>query len=410
MPTRHRQAEARGERIARPLRFLTGLRDPADQVLLERLGAGLVQRDELAAELAVAMRRRVGESGRVSRAQLSAALAGGVEGLGFDLPVALSRFMEVVRATPEWVDWGLVDRGAAVFNRLGRNAGDVLLMLSLTGGYRFGGPPDLLVATGALTGESARRRLAETQHWVLGLMVPGELRPGGEAWRLTLHVRVMHAMVNASFEDSPGWDVARWGLPINQTDQAGTLGLFDATVIVASRALGVPISDDDSHALLHLWKYVGWLMGVHPDYLSDNERERNWLNLHILLAAADQTEAGRELARTIVRVQRERSYGIRNPCCPERVDSMNRSGCSACSRSSWGRPACMSWGCRCAFPGRMPVGWRPMSGATTSWVASGGRARLERRGRDAQLRDHATYLPDGGENGLAELPSRDLPR
>lgn len=40
----------------------------------------------------------------------------------------------------------------------------------------------------------------------------------------------------------------------------------------------------------------------------------------------------------------------------------------------------------------------------------GGRARLERRGRDVQLRDHATYLPDGGEDGLAELPSRDLPR
>jgi hypothetical protein len=405
VPTRHREAEKRGERIARPLRRTTGLREPADEALLDRLGAGLMERDELAADLADAMRLRGGEQGRVSRTQFAAALGGGIEAVGDGAPPALARFMATVNETPSWVDWELVDRGASVFNRLGRNAGDVLLMLSLTGGYRFGGPPDLLVATGALTGDSALRRLAETQHWVLSLMVPGALRPGGDAWRQTLHVRVMHAMVNASFENSPEWDVDRWGLPINQTDQAGTLGLFDATVIVASRALGVPIPPSDAGALLHLWKYVGWLMGVHPDFLSDIERERNWLNLHILLAAADQTDAGRELARTIVRLQRDRRYGIRHPLLSrargryeqERLLSMLTVLLGPASMRELGLPLRPPW----AYAARL---------ATNVWShrlvgrLPGGRVALERRGRAVQLRDHSSYVQAGTREGVADLP------
>ncbi|MFC7488309.1 oxygenase MpaB family protein [Knoellia sp. CPCC 206453] len=407
VPTRHREAETRGERIARPLRMMTGLREPADEALLDRLGAGLMERDEFAHDLAVAMLLRVGAQGRVSRAQCAAALGSGLEAVGDDAPPALARFMEAVSATPSWVDWDLVDRGASVFNRLGRNAGDVLLMLSLTGGYRFGGPPDLLVATGALTGDSAMQRLAETQHWVLSLMVPGALQPGGDAWRQTLHVRVMHAMVNATFESSPDWDVARWGLPINQTDQAGTLGLFGATVILASRGLGVPIAPGDARALLHLWKYVGWLMGVHPDFLSDVERERNWLNLHILLAAADQTDAGRELARTIVRVQPDRRYGIPHPLLSrargryeqERLLSMLTVLLGPASMRELGLPLRPPW----AYAARL---------ATNVWShrvvgrLPGGRDALERRGRAVQLRDHSTYLPVGTKDGVADLPDR----
>ena len=49
----------------------------------------------------------------------------------------------------------------------------MLLQLSLIGGYRFGGPPDLLVATGALAGSSTQRRLAETQSWAVAVTTAG---------------------------------------------------------------------------------------------------------------------------------------------------------------------------------------------------------------------------------------------
>ena len=249
-------------------------------------------------------------------------------------PDALRDFLAEVTSVPDWVDWDLVEEGAAVQRRLGQNAGDVLLQLSLVGGYRFGGPTDLLAATGALTGGTLRR-LAETQEWTIGLSEPGALRPHGPAWRATVHVRVMHALVSASFTDHTDshrgtdrpeadsrratrggsdrtdgnrWDTARWGLPINHADQAATLGLFDGTLILGCRALGVRIPPSDSRALMHLWKWVGHLLGVHPDFLVDDEWERHRINYHVLLAQARISEAGPRLARAVVAAQADRTY------------------------------------------------------------------------------------------------------
>lgn len=100
VPTRHREAEVRGERIGRPLRMVTGLRQHADEALLDRLGVGLMQRDELAADLVSAMRRRMGDEGRVSRSQFATALAGGPDATLDKMPGALTRFMTTVRSTP----------------------------------------------------------------------------------------------------------------------------------------------------------------------------------------------------------------------------------------------------------------------------------------------------------------------
>ncbi|MFD6140344.1 oxygenase MpaB family protein [Promicromonospora sp. NPDC060271] len=309
-PLRFRSAEARGARIGRPLRLLGRARD-VDEALLDRIGRAFFEQDDAGAALAAAMRLPVGTPGRVTHKQLRTALAGGA------MPEPLRRFLDEVTAVPDWVDWELVEEGAAVQRRLGQNSSDVLLQLSLVGGYRFGGPTDLLAATGALTG-GALRRLEETQEWTVGLSEPGALRPYAPAWRATVHVRLMHALVNASFADpDPStdrqggrdrWDTARWGLPINQADQAATLGLFDGTQIFGCRALGVPVPPSDSRALMHLWRWVGHLLGVHPDFLVDDEWQRHRLNYHVLLAQAGISEAGPLLARAVVAAQAERTY------------------------------------------------------------------------------------------------------
>lgn len=148
--------------------------------------------------------------------------------------------------------------------------------------------------------------------WGNSLVDPGALtppsggRPAGEGWQLTVHVRAMHALVNHSF--LPNWDVERWGLPINASDQASTLGLFDGVLILGCRALGVPISKQESRDLMHMWKYVGWLMGVDEDFLVDTETERHRLNYHVLMAQADISEAGPQLTQAIVDAQSERSF------------------------------------------------------------------------------------------------------
>ncbi|TNM37339.1 DUF2236 domain-containing protein [Nocardioides albidus] len=309
-PTRFRAGGERNERLGRALKVVGRVRG-VDEALLDRIGRAMLERDELGARLADAIRLRGDAAGRVRMDQVRRALEGGLSAVP-DAPPALAELLSEVETDPAWLDRALVEEGARVFRRLGQNAQDVLLQLSLVGGYRFGGPTDLLVATGGLTGEQTLRRLAETQKWGASLTEPHSLLPPrdgrapGEGWRLTVHVRLMHALVNHAFEDS--WDTEQWGLPINQADQASTLGLFDGVLIIGSRALGVPIPPAESRALMHLWRYVGWLMGVHDDFLVDDEWERHRIDYHVLLAQGPLTDAGPRLAQAVVEAQALRRY------------------------------------------------------------------------------------------------------
>jgi hypothetical protein len=380
-PARFRQAEARGRRIGRPLLIAGGIDGEIDEALMARIGDALLERDELGARLAEAMRLPPGDPDRVSHAQLAAALAAPRPEAG--LPPALAALLEEAWRVPDWVDWERVERGAAAYRFLGRSAHDVLLQLSLIGGYRFGGPADLLVLTGGLGGANTLRRLAETQTWTLAVSQPGALRPGAEGWRLTVHVRAMHALINARFERR--WDQDRFGLPINQADQAGTLGLFDATVIIGCRALGVPLSRQQRDDLMHLWRYLGWLLGVDTAFLTDDERERTRINYHILVAAGAQTQAGRDLARASVDAQTERSFGHAGPTLERlhqryaraRVLSMLTAFVGVRGMRDLGLPARVPWAFALAFVGNT-ARYRLLG------ALPGGRRRLEERGARVQ--------------------------
>jgi hypothetical protein len=118
----------------------------------------------------------------------------------------------------------------------------------------------------------------------------------------------MHALVNHQFETNGRWDVGRWGLPINQTDQAATLGLFNGALLLGVRMLGVRVTAEESRAIMHMWKYVGWLMGVNDDWLCDNESQQHRLNYHLLITQSTVSAAGPALANSIVDAQRALHY------------------------------------------------------------------------------------------------------
>jgi hypothetical protein len=299
-PTRFRAAEERGARIGRVLKSVAQVQT-VDERQMELIGQRFMERDEVGAALARAM-RSPGED-KVTMAQFNQALVHGIESVEA-APPALKDFFAAVDTVPDWVDFDLVNRGAEAYRRFGKSAADVLLQLSLIGGYRFGGPTDLLVATGGMTGDMTMRRLGETQKWAVAVSDHDAMRHGGEGFRLTVHVRLMHALVNHRFEGGDRWDTGRWGIPINQSDQAATLGLFSGTLLLGVRALGVRVTAEDSKAVMHLWKYVGWLIGVNEDWLFDVEREQLAFNYHVLLAQDGITDAGPQLARGIMEAQK----------------------------------------------------------------------------------------------------------
>lgn len=376
--------------MGRPLRVFGRVRQ-VDAELLGALGEGYLEIDEVGARVARAFRSTGAE--RVTHDQMRRALEGDLAGA----PTVLRDLVDHVHATPDWVDWDLLEEGARVYRTFGRNAGDVLLQLALIGGYRFGGPTDLLVATGGLTGGTTVRRLAETQHWTIAVSQPGAMRPGALGWRLTVHVRVMHALVNDRFSEGDRWDRAHWGAPINRTDQAATLGLFSGALLLGVRALGVPVSAADSRAVMHLWRYVGWLLGVDEAWLFDTERAQHHFSYHVLLSQDDVTEAGRRLTHSIVDAQPHLHYRrfarFQRWYAPRRLLSMLRPFLGTASMRELGLPLRMPWATVHALAGNT-VRYRLLG--RTQW----GRRRIDawaERYRDEQLyRYFGDAAPDVG--------------
>ncbi|MGY0021116.1 oxygenase MpaB family protein [Streptomyces sp. YJ-C3] len=280
-------------------------RGRVDDRLLATIGERLTARDEIGAALASALRiTDAAHPDKVTMRQFRRALVDGIDSVA-NPPRALRDFFAAVDPVPDWVDFDLIDEGGRVARRFGRNTADVMLQLALIGSYRFDGPPRLLVETGALVGGSALRRIAETQQWATAVTAPGALRRTGDGFRLTVHVRLMHALVNHQFEHNDRWDAGRWGLPVNRTDLAATLGLFNAVQLLGVRLLGVRVTRAESRALMHLWKYVGHLMGVDQDWLCDHESQQHRLNYHLLLTQSYGGTAGPPLAGALVEAQRQ---------------------------------------------------------------------------------------------------------
>lgn len=292
VPTRFGSAKAWSARAARGLRLAAGPGADPTPAEVAALRRGLLRRDEPAAAVARAIR----DDRTLTVRELHAALAAG-RAPG---PGPLQDLLDLVARRPAWVDDALLERGARACRAYGADAGLVLAYGSLLGGYRTSAAVEPLVRTGRLTGEETLRRIGETTTWWRAVTAPGGLEPGAEGRRLCLHVRVMHALVNHHLEQDPTWPHAEKGVPINQYDLASTLGVFSTSFLIHLRLLGVRVTRADAAAVMHLWSFIGWLMGVDEEWLPRTERRGRRLLYHFLSHDPPPDDTSRALARALV--------------------------------------------------------------------------------------------------------------
>ncbi|MEV4349902.1 oxygenase MpaB family protein [Actinoplanes sp. NPDC049596] len=283
-PTRFGLDREWGERAAASLRRLCGRGARPSEGELAALRDALSRSDELAAALVRAVPAR----------SLHRALSDPAS-----YPPAQA-FLDAVRARPSWVDDRLLARGAEACRSYGLDAGLVLAYGSLLGGYRTAAALEPLVRTGRLAGGETLRRIKETTLWWRAVTAPGGLAPEAEGFRLTLHVRVMHALVNKRLAADPTWDHALRGVPINQYDQASTLGVFSTSFLLHLRLLGVRVTRADARAVMHLWSYIGWLMGVDERWLPFTEQRGRRLLYHFLSYDPPPDHNSRALAQALI--------------------------------------------------------------------------------------------------------------
>jgi len=231
-------------------------------------------------------------------AALEQALATGIASVP-SAPDALRALFAEIDNVPVWVDWATIDRGGELLFRSGIVGGIVLGAKSLVLGYVSPAGNKPLVLSGRLK-QQAARRLNETSRFVQAVCRPGGLRRHGDGLAITVKVRLMHARVRRMILQSGRWDAASLGAPINQHDMAGTQLLFSVSVLEGLRAFGFKIESEESESYMHLWRYVGRLIGVDPEISVGSELDARALADLIAATQDAPDDDSRALTRALL--------------------------------------------------------------------------------------------------------------
>lgn len=226
-----------------------------------RMLAALHEGDPLMDELVAWMMEA-----RERRALFERALLHGIDS---DSPPALRRFFAHVDRVPPWLDRDLLAQGAQAAQWVGMAGFYVLRDMALMGGYvYFNSMNQTLAATGALS-KNVALRLGETGKWLADAVAPEGLQRFGAGFVSTIRVRMVHALVRRSVKRD--WAEERWGTPINQIDMMATYLAFGPVALSGARLFGVPITPAEGRAAMHMWRYIGWLLGVDERWLAVGE-------------------------------------------------------------------------------------------------------------------------------------------
>lgn len=183
-------------------------------------------------------------------------------------------FFERAEHRPEWFRPELIEQGQRVALSFSHHYG-ISLMHSLFSGAVFGRATLVTNSTGRL-GSNPARRIQETGSFIGAILAPGGLEPGNLGFETAVRVRLLHGSIRSWIKRSPGFTEAYVGEPLDQTMLAMTLGLFDYLNLRSMSRLGVPLSREDIDAHHHLWRYVGYLLGIEDVLLTESiEEERD---------------------------------------------------------------------------------------------------------------------------------------
>ena len=243
---------------------------------------------------------------RQNRKYFETALYQGLDQLPHEIP-ELREFFAQVETAPTWLDQHKMNIAIQFMHRLGANSTFILRDLALMTGYQYPGFNQPLILTGALS-QYAGKRMAETHKWWLDITQPNAFERFNGGFTSTLFVRFIHALVRYQLHQSQDWDTEMWGIPINQYDQAMTNIAFSGVLLLGLRGIGIFPSKTEVDAMLHFWKYTGWLMGVNEKWLIDKEAEGwkllQWMNY----AHPEIDESSRALAKSLSKEPFERHY------------------------------------------------------------------------------------------------------
>lgn len=220
------------------------------------------QGDELM-DAVVAMFERMGSAR--ARPLFEQAITDGIDSLD-DPPDELRALLEDAYRVPEWWDPAKAERGR---QRLYRTTVPTFLIMATFGVFDTVMNSDVSAATGA-TGRfryQSAQRLAETNRFFSMIFDRDGLVPGSEQIKLTMRVRLVHALARRGLRSAWGEDnFAEYGAPISNASMCGFIEAMLGALLVdyrLGRSCTLREIDDVWHYLLR-WALM---FGVTEDLL-----------------------------------------------------------------------------------------------------------------------------------------------
>lgn len=187
-----------------------------------------------------------------------------------DLPTSMKAYF-LDEDRPSWVDADKIMQGNDVFIRHGVEISMILLCASLPACYADAPGVNALNQTHQLT-KHPLRRVIETMRFVIDVLLPGNLMGNGHGAITAKKIRLLHATNRRMLHKQPDarWNEKEWGLPLNQEDLALTLMTFATVVLDSLAKLNLYVSPEEQESYMHLWRFVGYLMGVEEELLPES--------------------------------------------------------------------------------------------------------------------------------------------
>ena len=176
------------------------------------------------------------------------------------LPDSLSDLVGEVSVIPDWFDPELARAATRGFIRNSN-----IIPAALAGAAIVEGFSTLISKSFRIRGritQNGVRRLRQNLLHLADQYLPGGMEPGGDGWRLTLRIRLVHTQSRMLLKASDEWDTAAHGMPVSAAHVMLASTTFSARLLQHSRRLGAKFDDMEWEGYVHVWKYTAWIMGV----------------------------------------------------------------------------------------------------------------------------------------------------
>lgn len=181
-------------------------------------------------------------------------------------------FLKQIFTIPTWLDSDLLDQGTNFCNRTGTSGLATLRNYSLMGGYESSAINKPLIFTEALK-KGAVKRLSDTVVFWVNVTSKNQLQLKHKGFYSAITTRLIHSYSRIMILKNPKWDTHAWGMPLNTWDMLATNLGFSIAFIDGLKKLNFKPTDIEIKGTLHVWKYVGYLLGIPEHLLVDTQQQ-----------------------------------------------------------------------------------------------------------------------------------------